>query len=45
MQYIASGLIGPRAFSGGAATAALGLAVHFSLTTIMAGGFVLASRR
>lgn len=45
LQYIASGLIGPRAFSGGAATAALGLAVHFSLTTIMAAGFVLASRR
>ena len=45
LQYIASGAIGPRAFSGGAAAAALGLAVHFSLTTLMAAGYVLACRR
>lgn len=45
LQYIASGAIGPRAFSGGAAAAALGLAVHLSLTTLMAAGYVLAARR
>lgn len=45
LQYIASGAIGQRAFSGGLATAALGLAVHFSLTTLMAAIYVLASLR
>jgi hypothetical protein len=45
LQYLASAVIGARAFTGGAATAVLGLAVHFSLTTAMAGAFVLAARR
>jgi uncharacterized membrane protein YagU involved in acid resistance len=45
LQYIASGAIGQRAFSGGIVTAALGLAVHFSLTTLMAALYVLASIR
>lgn len=45
LQYIASGAIGQRAFSGGIATAALGLAVHFSLTTLMAAIYVFAARR
>jgi hypothetical protein len=44
-QYLASGVIGPAAFSGGWATALLGLGVHFSLTTLMAGIFVLASQK
>ena len=29
LQFVASGLLGPRAFEGGAATAALGLMLHF----------------
>jgi uncharacterized membrane protein YagU involved in acid resistance len=45
LQFIASGAVGQRAFSGGVATAALGLAVHFALTTLMAGIYVLASLR
>jgi hypothetical protein len=45
LQYIGSGLIGSSARDGGWATAAIGLAVHFGLTTIMAALFVLAARR
>ena len=45
LQYIASGAIGQRAFSGGLATAIVGLAVHFSLTTLMAAIYVFASLR
>lgn len=45
-QYLASAVIGPTAaFAGGWATALLGLCVHFSLTTLMAGIFVVASQR
>jgi uncharacterized membrane protein YagU involved in acid resistance len=45
LHFIASGLIGRTAISGGAATALLGLAVHFGLTAIMATAFVLTSLR
>jgi uncharacterized membrane protein YagU involved in acid resistance len=45
LQYIGSGLIGSSAFDGGWATAVVGLAVHFGLTTIMAALFVLAAQR
>jgi uncharacterized membrane protein YagU involved in acid resistance len=45
LQYIGSGLIGTSAFDGGWLTGAVGLAVHFGLTTIMAALFVLAARR
>jgi len=45
LQYIGSGLIGSSAFDGGWATAAVGLAVHFGLTTIMAALFVVAAQR
>jgi hypothetical protein len=45
LHYVASGAIGTRAFNGGTVTALLGLAVHFSLTTAMAGTFVALSRR
>jgi len=45
LQYIASGLIGRSAFDGGWLTGAVGLAVHFGLTTIMAALFVSAARR
>lgn len=45
LRFIASGAIGQHALSGGTATAMLGLAVHFSLTTLMAGIYVLTSLR
>lgn len=45
LHFIASGLIGGAAMTGGAATALLGLVVHFGLTTMMATLFVLASLR
>lgn len=45
LQYLASGAIGQRAFSGGVATAALGVGVHFSLTTVMAAIYACASLR
>jgi hypothetical protein len=45
LHYIASGLIGARAMTGGISTAALGLAAHFALTTAMAAiYFAVASR-
>lgn len=43
--FIASGLIGKAALSGGTTMALLGLVVHFGLTTIMAAVFVFAARR
>lgn len=45
LRFIASGAIGHHALSGGVATAALGLAVHLSLTTLMAGIYVLTALR
>jgi hypothetical protein len=45
LQWIASGAIGAAAFSGGLATAALGLAIHFVLAAIFAGFYYLVSRR
>jgi len=45
LQYIASAAIGPVAFTGGSLTTIAGLAVHLTLTTIMAALFVLAARR
>jgi hypothetical protein len=45
-HYQASALIGPDAAkAGGLLTAALGVAVHFMLTTVMAGTFVAASQK
>jgi hypothetical protein len=45
-QFLASALIGPAAaYSGGWETAALGLCVHFTLTTLMAGAFVIAAQK
>jgi uncharacterized membrane protein YagU involved in acid resistance len=44
-QYLASGVLGQAAFAGGWATAVLGVCVHFTLTTLMAGLFVAASQR
>jgi len=45
LQYIGSGLIGMSAFDGVWLTGAVGLAVHFGLTTLMAALFVLAAQR
>ena len=45
LQSVASGLLGRDAYSGGAPTAALGLALHFAMAIAFAGAFVLASRR
>ena len=44
LQYIASGLIGPAAFQGGAATAALRGLVHFGLWGLFAASAVLGAR-
>lgn len=45
VQSVASGLIGQRAYEGGAATAALGLCLHYAMGFIIASIFWLASRR
>jgi len=45
MQSVASGLIGQRAYEGGAATAALGLCLHYAMGFIIAAIFWFASRR
>lgn len=45
LQYIASGLLGSPAFQGGAATAALGLALHFVIALGAAAVYWAASRR
>jgi uncharacterized membrane protein YagU involved in acid resistance len=45
LQAIAAGLLGKGAFSGGAATAALGLALHFLIAFGMAAVYWLACRR
>jgi hypothetical protein len=45
MRYIASGLLGPSALTGGAKTAVLGLALHYLIATIWTTLFYLASRK
>jgi len=45
LQSVASGLLGARAFDGGRATAALGLALHFLIALLFATAFVLAAER
>ena len=44
-QYIASGILGPAAFTGGAASAALGLVCHYLIATGAAAAFYIASRK
>ncbi|HEY7404315.1 MAG TPA: hypothetical protein VIB39_12390 [Candidatus Angelobacter sp.] len=44
-QSVASGLIGPKSFQGGATTAALGLFLHFLIAFIWAVIFYMASRQ
>lgn len=45
LQIVASGWLGKASYTGGAASAALGLALHFFISFLFAGAFVLASRR
>ena len=45
LQFVASGLIGQKAFQGGLATAALGLALHFVIAFSLVAVFYAASRR
>jgi hypothetical protein len=45
LQGIASGLLGPRSFEGGSATAAFGLFLHFFIAFSAATVFFLASRK
>jgi len=44
-QAVASGMLGPSAFAGGATTALIGLAVHLLIAFTAAAVFVLASER
>jgi hypothetical protein len=44
LQFVASGLLGANAFQGGAATAALGLALHFLIAFGLVTVFYVASR-
>lgn len=44
-QSVAAGLLGTSSFSGGWATAALGLLLHFSIVLAMAAAWCLAARR
>ena len=45
MHFVASGLIGGSAFTGGAKTAILGLALHFLIATVATVVFYFASRK
>jgi uncharacterized membrane protein YagU involved in acid resistance len=45
LQSVAAGLLGKPAFAGGAATAALGLCLHFAIMFAMAAVYWLACRR
>lgn len=45
LQYIASGALGPSAFSGGLAAAGLGALIHFGLAYAFTAAFVLAWTR
>lgn len=44
-QHVASGLLGPASFEGGAATIALGVALHFTVAICIAATFYLLSLR
>lgn len=45
LQYIASSLLNAQSFSGGLASAALGLVLHFVIALIVATIYILASQR
>ena len=44
LQAVASGLLGPKSFTGGVSTAALGLGFHFLIALTAAGVYFAASR-
>ena len=44
-QYIASGVLGNAAFEGGIATALLGVLIHFFISFVIAGVFILSADR
>ena len=44
-QYIASGVLGQSAFTGGIATALLGVLFHFIIAFVIAGVFILSASR
>ena len=44
-QYIASGALGESAFAGGIATALLGVLIHFIVSFVVAGVFILSADR
>jgi uncharacterized membrane protein YagU involved in acid resistance len=44
LQYIASGLLGAAAFSGGLATAGLGALIHYGIALVVAAIYLLAVR-
>jgi hypothetical protein len=44
-QYIASGALGESAFTGGIATALLGVLIHFFVSIVVAGVFILSAGR
>ena len=45
LQFVASGVLGQEAFRGGAATAALGLALHFLIAFTLVAVFYFAGRK
>lgn len=45
LQFVASGLIGPKAFEGGLATAVLGLGLHFVIAFSLVAVFYAVSQR
>src|ERR1700751_4977191 len=45
LQGIAAGLLGAKSYEGGAATAGLGLALHFFVAFVVVSAFYLASRK
>ena len=45
LQYIASSVLGSQSFQDGLASAGLGLVLHFGVSLVVAGVYILASRR
>ena len=45
LQYIASGALGNAAFEGGISTALLGVLIHFFISFVVAGVFILSAER
>jgi uncharacterized membrane protein YagU involved in acid resistance len=45
LQTVASGVLGKASYEGGVGAAALGLALHFLISLLLAAAYVLASRR